>query len=193
MRRAIIRCGIGLGALWLAAFAAFAGAALWFPVGDGAAADCAVLFTGRHGRAVAAIEALSERPPRRLLISGFGMGMGHRELAELQTMAPDFFTCCVDIEAAARNTVGNGREAARWARRRSCRDLALITDDVHMPRAYLALRRRLDAIAILPRPVRYLPSLPPARAVPQAVAEYHKTLAAMLLGLRPDGEERPAQ
>ena len=129
------------------------------------------------------MRALLAAPPRRLLISGYGMGMGNWELAELRAMDPDYFACCVDVEDVARNTAENGRETAAWAARHGCDALLLVTDDEHMPRALLELWSRSGAIAVRPMAVRHAPARPADEAAVLLLREYHKLLAAGALRL----------
>lgn len=174
---------LGLLLAWLAGFAAFAGTVVWLSDRQVAAVDCAVLFTGRHGRALDGVTALRDAPPRRLLISGYGEGMGHRELAELRQLAPEIFSCCVDVEAISRNTAENGQQTALWAAHRGCNAVAVITDDVHMPRAWLELRRRMAEPPIRPVAVGYATQAPIGTAIAAMLREYHRLAAAALLGL----------
>lgn len=176
--------GVGLGVLlaWLAGFAAFAGTVVWLS-GRTEVADCAVLFTGRHDRALGGLDILLREPPRRLLISGYRVGMGRNELEELRGKAPPFFACCVDIEAISRTTADNARETALWADRRGCRAISLITDDEHMPRSWLELDRRLPAPPIRLIAVPHVTTAPIAEALALTLREYHRFAAAALLGL----------
>ena len=51
------------------------------------------------------------------------------------------FTCCIDLDREAQNTIGNAVAAARWARARNFRSLIVVTSAWHMPRAFLELAR----------------------------------------------------
>jgi uncharacterized SAM-binding protein YcdF (DUF218 family) len=73
---------------------------------------------------------------------------------------------------AARDTVGNGAEAAGRARRDGWRRVLVVTSAPHMPRALLELRRAAPEVAWLPHPV-------PGTQDPEALLrEYAKLLGA---------------
>lgn len=181
MWRIVVGAGLTVVLVWLAGFAAFAGTVFWLS-GRAGTADCAVMFTGRHGRVLDGLDMLLRAPPRRLLISGYGDGMGGQELDELRGRAPDLFACCVDIEAISRTTADNARQTALWAAHRGCTAVALVTDDEHMPRAWLELRRYLPGPPIRVVAVRHVVDAPPGAALASTLREYHRFAAAVLTG-----------
>jgi uncharacterized SAM-binding protein YcdF (DUF218 family) len=144
----------------LAALAALAGGFLWFAFGvvrEGApldrSADGIVALTGGASRIADAVELLASGRGRRLLITGVGPITNS---AELMRLAPDherWFGCCIDLDYAAANTVGNAVETQRWARERGFRSLVVVTSDYHMPRAMLEISHRLPDVTLIPFPV----------------------------------------
>jgi uncharacterized SAM-binding protein YcdF (DUF218 family) len=140
--------------------AALAGGFLWFafhvareesPLDR--AADGIVALTGGASRISDAVELLASGRGRRLLITGVGPTTN---TAELMRLAPDhqrWFGCCIDLDYAAANTVGNAVETRRWARERGFRSLVVVTSGYHMPRAMLELSHRLPDVTLIPFPV----------------------------------------
>jgi uncharacterized SAM-binding protein YcdF (DUF218 family) len=160
------RAGIGsrvarfMGAVVLAAVAALAAGFLWFahgvaleerPLDRGA--DGIVALTGGASRIADAVELLASGRGRRLLITGVGPTTN---VAELMRLAPEherWFGCCVDLDYAAANTVGNALETRRWARERGFTSLVVVTSGYHMPRALLEISHRLPDVTLIPFPV----------------------------------------
>jgi uncharacterized SAM-binding protein YcdF (DUF218 family) len=157
LRRRITRC---ICAVPVAALAALAGGFLWFafhvareesPLDR--VADGIVALTGGASRISDAVELLASGRGRRLLITGVGPATN---TAELMRLAPDhqrWFGCCIDLDYAAANTVGNAVETRRWARERGFRSLVVVTSSYHMPRAMLEISHRLPDVTLIPFPV----------------------------------------
>jgi uncharacterized SAM-binding protein YcdF (DUF218 family) len=117
------------------------------------AADGIVALTGGASRITDAVELLASGRGRRLLITGVGPTTN---AAELVRLAPDYerwFSCCVDLDYTAINTVGNAAETRRWARERGFRSLVVVTSGYHMPRALLEIGHRLPDVTLIPFPV----------------------------------------
>ena len=115
--------------------------------------DGIVALTGGASRIADAVELLALGRGRRLLITGVGP---ITNTAELMRLAPDherWFGCCIDLDYAAANTVGNAVETRRWARERGFRSLVVVTSNYHMPRAMLEISYRLPDVTLIPFPV----------------------------------------
>lgn len=118
-----------------------------------AKADAIVALTGGASRVIDAVELLASGHGRRLLITGVNRTTHSGELARL---APDYerlFICCIDLDHAARNTIGNAVEARRWSLDRGFRSLVVVTSSYHMPRAMAELGHRLPDVKLIPFPV----------------------------------------
>ncbi|NDV88728.1 YdcF family protein [Aurantimonas aggregata] len=152
-----------------------------------AAADGIVVLTGGALRIDHAIDLLKEGRGRRLLISGVNPGTSVDALARLTDTDREWFDCCVDIDYAALNTVGNAEIAGRWAREQGFRDLILVTSDYHMPRSLIEFDRVGNIRSVTPYAVRrndlwrdeQMPSAPGLRVL---ASEYVKLIAARFLG-----------
>lgn len=151
-----------------------------------AAADGIVVLTGGAWRIDHAIDLLKEGRGRRLLISGVNPDTSVDALARLTDTDRKWFDCCVDIDYAAQNTVGNAEIAGRWAREQGFRDLILVTSDYHMPRSLIEFDRVGNIRSVTPYAVRRddlwrgdeMPSAPGLRVL---ASEYVKLVAARFL------------
>jgi uncharacterized SAM-binding protein YcdF (DUF218 family) len=142
------------------AIAALTGGFLWFAFNItreesplNRVADGIVALTGGASRISDAVDLLASGRGRRLLITGVGPTTN---TAELMRLVPDhhrWFGCCIDLDYAAANTVGNAVETRRWARERGFRSLVVVTSDYHMPRAMLEISHRLPDVTLIPFPV----------------------------------------
>lgn len=116
-------------------------------------ADGIVVLTGGASRIADAIELLASGRGRRLLISGVhpstGVGEISRSMPEYQRM----FSCCIDLDHSARNTLGNALETRRWVSDRGFRSLIVVTSNYHMPRAMAELGRQLPGVTLMSFPV----------------------------------------
>lgn len=116
-------------------------------------ADGIVALTGGAERLVAAMHLLNDGKGDRLLISGVHSDTSAADVQKLIDNPGGRFQCCVDLDRAARNTVGNAIETARWARRNGYRTLIVVTAQYHMPRSLIELRHALPDVALTPYPV----------------------------------------
>jgi uncharacterized SAM-binding protein YcdF (DUF218 family) len=195
MRRRAVRC---ICAAPVVALLVLMGGFLWFarhiaseesPLDR--AADGIVALTGGASRITDAVELLASGRGRRLLITGVAPTTN---TAELIRLAPDherWFSCCIDLDYAAVNTVGNAAETRRWARERGFRSLVVVTSGYHMPRAMLEIGHRLPDVTLIPFPVvsgqsRAEPWWSNAGTAKIVVFEYLKLIvAAARIGLEP--------
>jgi len=67
------------------------------------------------------------------------------------------FSCCVDIDREAADTIGNARETAKWLRRKGYKSVIVVTAGYHMPRSLTELARELPEIRLHPYPVQPAP------------------------------------
>jgi uncharacterized SAM-binding protein YcdF (DUF218 family) len=149
-------------------------------------ADGIVVLTGGAQRIDQAIDLLKEGRGRRLLISGVNPDTSVETLARLTDTERRWFDCCVDVDYAALNTVGNAEMAGRWASEQGFRDLILVTSDYHMPRSLIEFDRVGAIRSVTPYAVRrgdlwqdeQTPTAPGLRVL---ATEYVKLVAARFL------------
>jgi uncharacterized SAM-binding protein YcdF (DUF218 family) len=116
-------------------------------------ADAIVVLTGGAERITDAVDLLRNGSGERLLISGVANDVTGERLAQKAPAVRSFVRCCIDLGHAARNTVGNAKEARHWAVRQGYRSLIVVTSSYHMPRALVEFRRQLPGIDLVAAPV----------------------------------------
>ena len=118
------------------------------------AADGIVVWTGKGGgRLQAGAELLQKKKGERLLISGVYKDNGPEQISELTGLPEDLANCCLDLDYAAKDTVGNARETASWAKALDYDHIILVTSAYHMPRAQVEIAATAGRIKITPYPV----------------------------------------
>jgi len=116
-------------------------------------ADAIIVLTGGQARLDAAIGLLKSGKGERLLISGVHPQTSSRMLQAATGGDMALFSCCVDIDHAALDTVGNAEESAKWVRTHAYSRVILVTNNYHMPRSLLEMSRLLDKEELDPYPV----------------------------------------
>lgn len=115
--------------------------------------DAIVVLTGGYQRIEHALDLLRRGAGQRLLISGVNPATTGSEIRKLTRSTKALFACCVDIGHDAIDTVGNANETARWIRERGYKHVLLVTNNYHMPRSLLELRRVDPDTDFIPYPV----------------------------------------
>ena len=116
-------------------------------------ADGIVVLTGAALRISDALDLLAAGRGRRLLISGVNPATRSREISRLIPVHQRWFTCCVDLDYSATNTIGNAVETRRWVLARDFKSMIVVTSNFHMPRAMAELAHQLPDVALVPFPV----------------------------------------
>jgi uncharacterized SAM-binding protein YcdF (DUF218 family) len=189
--------------IWAAGLFAFANRVQQStPLPDPLPAEGIVVLTGANSneRIAAAVDLLTERLGRRVLVSGVNRDVTREELRKASKTVRRLYDCCVDLGFTAADTVGNARETAEWAKAMRYGSLIVVTSDYHMPRAMLELRAVLRPPMVLQTYAVATPALKvrnwwrSPRAARLLVVEYSKYLAILgreaVLGLGP--RETPA-
>lgn len=140
--------------------AAVLGGFLWFAnevtslkTPDGVKADAIVVLTGGYQRIDQAVGLLRDKAGQRLLISGAHPSASPGSIRRATQASPDLFKCCVDIGYEAIDTIGNANEITRWISDHGYKSVLVVTNNYHMPRSLLELRRRDHRTQFIPYPV----------------------------------------
>ena len=156
-------------------------------------ADGIVVLTGGQSRIDAGMDLLKAGKAKRLLISGVNPVARIDDLRLATGSDRALFNCCVDIDRIALNTVGNAQESAKWVSTNTYGSIIVVTNNYHMPRSLLEMRRILPDADLQPYPVVNRPldngawiSKPDAMRV--LLIEYSKYIASLARGLLPMGE-----
>ncbi|PDT80326.1 YdcF family protein [Sinorhizobium sp. BJ1] len=143
--RKILRRGffalLALLAVFVAGFLQFADTVASMQPPPAPRADGIVVLTGGFQRIEQAVELLKSGAGRRLLISGVHPTTTGSQIRRNTQSSADLFRCCVDIGHEAIDTIGNATEAAQWIHDRGYRSILVVTNNYHMPRSLLELRR----------------------------------------------------
>lgn len=115
-----------------------------------APADAIVALTGGSQRIGDAVNLLSTKHGKRLLISGVNTRAGREEILRANPELRPYFDCCIDLDYLARNTIGNAIETRRWAQSNGFRSLIVVTSNYHMPRSLMELAHALPQITLVP-------------------------------------------
>jgi uncharacterized SAM-binding protein YcdF (DUF218 family) len=153
-----------------------------------AGADAIIVLTGGQYRIDTAVELLRSGKGKRLLISGVNPMADADDLQRATGADDTLFKCCVDIDHAALDTVGNAAESAKWVTTNAYASAILVTNNYHMPRSLLEMRRVNASLKIVPYPVVNTPLgdgewMRKPEALRVLFTEYTKYLAALVRSL----------
>jgi len=159
-------------------------------------ADAIIVLTGGQARIDAAVALLKSGAGQRLLISGVNPVANADDISAMTGGDKQLFACCVDIDHAALDTIGNAEESAKWVTSHAYSRVILVTNNYHMPRSLLEMRRLIGAAELVPYPVvntrqdggNWLTEPDVLRVL---FTEYMKYLAALARGVLP-GSQAPA-
>jgi uncharacterized SAM-binding protein YcdF (DUF218 family) len=117
------------------------------------AADAIIVLTGGQSRLDAGLELLKSGKGKRLLISGVHPDADLDDLQAVTGADKSLFRCCVDIDHAALDTIGNAEESAKWVKGHHYGSILLVTNNYHMPRSLLEMGRLMGEADLKPYPV----------------------------------------
>ena len=113
-----------------------------------------MVWTGKGGGRLEAGAALLEmKRGERLLISGVNERNGPAEISDISGLPEALANCCLDLDYAAKDTSGNARETASWAKALGYDHIILVTSAYHMPRAQVEISATVGRMRITPFPV----------------------------------------
>ena len=154
----LVRIAIGLLVLaflfLLGGFVQFAHMVATTIPAPGISADGIVALTGGESRIADAVTLLREGRGKRLLISGVHPDTTSEEIARMVSGSEALFSCCIDLDHDALNTVGNAEVARNWASSNGFSTLLIVTSAYHMPRSMMELSRTAPDLTLRPYPVR---------------------------------------
>lgn len=116
-------------------------------------ADAVIVLTGGHFRLGPAVDLLRAGRGKRLLISGVHPDTDSRSLRQATGADEALFACCIDLDTVATDTTGNAVESARWLRANNFTSAILVTNNYHIPRSMLEMRRAMPEMRIIAYPV----------------------------------------
>ncbi len=99
-------------------------------------ADCGVVLTGAPGRIREAFEALAQKRILKLIISGVYKETQLPEIFPHLIFYPEISESDIVLEKKSENTYGNAVQSLALVQALKCRDILLITSQLHMFRAH---------------------------------------------------------
>lgn len=151
--RAIFYLLLFMAGLTLIAFLYFADQVASLQPPQDPKADAIVVLTGGFQRIDQAVDLLKSGAGGRLLISGVHPSTTSTQIRRNTQSPPDLFQCCVDLGRDAIDTIGNANETAGWIRSNGYQTILVVTNNYHMPRSLLELRRANPGISFIAYPV----------------------------------------
>jgi uncharacterized SAM-binding protein YcdF (DUF218 family) len=112
--------------------------------------DGIAVLTGGVARIDEAMKLLAQQKAKRLLITGVNRTTSTEALKQLASEGDQLFSCCVDIDKEARNTIDNATETSQWVAQHHYNSIIVVTSNYHMPRALAELGRVMPGVTLIP-------------------------------------------
>lgn len=103
-------------------------------------ADCAVVLTGGMGRVRDGVDLLAQKQISKLILAGVYTSSKFEEIFPIWPYYGSVSKKDVILERRSQTTYGNAQQALSLVEALRCRDIVLITSNLHMPRAYRTFR-----------------------------------------------------
>ena len=113
-------------------------------------ADGIAVLTGGVARIDEAMKLLAQQKAKRLLITGVNRTTSTEALKQLASEGDQLFSCCVDIDKEARNTIDNATETSQWVALHHYNSIIVVTSNYHMQRALAELGRVMPGVTLVP-------------------------------------------
>ncbi len=104
-------------------------------------ADCAVVLTGGPGRIREGIDLLANKSVKKLIISGVNPNSQFKQIFPMWAYYPEINEADVVLEKRSETTFGNAIQSLPLVELLKCRDVILITSQIHMYRAHQTFRK----------------------------------------------------
>jgi uncharacterized SAM-binding protein YcdF (DUF218 family) len=99
-------------------------------------ADCAIVLTGGVGRVREGFDLLSRKTVKKLIVSGVYSNASLREIMPLWPLSGDLSEDDIVLDRRSGTTYGNAQQTLPIVEALRCRDVVLVTSQLHMHRAY---------------------------------------------------------
>jgi uncharacterized SAM-binding protein YcdF (DUF218 family) len=99
-------------------------------------ADCAIVLTGGVGRVREGFDLLSRKTVKKLIVSGVYPNAGLREIMPLWPISGELHEDDIVLDRRSGTTYGNAQQTLPIVEALRCRDVVLVTSQLHMHRAY---------------------------------------------------------
>ena len=99
-------------------------------------ADCGVVLTGAAGRVREGFEYLARKKIKKLIVSGVYTEAKLNEIFPYLPFYPEVEPNNIILEKRSETTYGNAQQSLTIVEALHCRDIVLMTSQIHMTRAY---------------------------------------------------------
>lgn len=103
-------------------------------------ADCAVVLTGGQGRLREGFDLLERKQVKKLIISGVNQSSDLRDIMPMWNFYVNLKEEDIVLDKVSTTTYGNALQTKIIVEALKCRDLILVTSQLHMSRAYRTFR-----------------------------------------------------
>ena len=118
-----------------------------------AKADGIVILTGGENRLREGASLLSKGHSERLLVTGVNPSLSMASFQNVLGLPTDTLDCCVEIDRAAEDTIGNALATREWNKNLEAKSLIVVTGAFHMPRAIKELSHAVPDVKLIAAPV----------------------------------------
>ncbi|MBL42703.1 MAG: hypothetical protein CMM49_08610 [Rhodospirillaceae bacterium] len=117
--------------------------------------DGIVVFTGSSGRINEGINLLEKDKSKFMLVTG----VNESSLINTENWIKSktsMYSCCIELETKAINTVGNAKETIKWVNKYNLKSIRLVTSSYHILRSEIELKKIApESLIIIKHPIRY--------------------------------------
>ena len=99
-------------------------------------ADCGIVLTGAAGRIREGFEYLAQKKINKLIVSGVYKDAKLHEVFPYLPLYPEINSDDIILEKKSETTFGNAQQSLVLVENVKCKDIVLITSQIHMRRAY---------------------------------------------------------
>lgn len=116
-------------------------------------ADGIVVLTGGENRLREGASLFSKGVSKRLLVTGVNSSLSVASFQKVLGLPMEVVDCCVAIDRAATDTIGNALATRQWNKQLDAKSLIVVTGALHMPRAIKELSHALPDVKLIAAPV----------------------------------------
>lgn len=113
-------------------------------------ADAIVVLTGGQKRLAPALMLLDDGKGKKLLISGVNPSTTMSDIRKIAPIKPELYDCCITLDRKALDTIGNAKQSVEWITKNAFKKIILVTNNYHMPRSLIEIRRVAPDLDIQP-------------------------------------------
>lgn len=117
-------------------------------------ADCAVVLTGGIGRTHEGLSLLSRKLVKKVIVSGAHADVQIQDLYPAAALMGEINESDILLERRSQTTYGNAQQSLPLVEALNCRDLLIVTSQIHMHRAYSTFRHAFpEDIKLIPHAI----------------------------------------